>query len=66
MKIFKYINYKDQEERKTLFNSALIFIGTGQLIALVMWYFFKENHFLAIFFSSIVGFLFGYRGSKKN
>jgi len=65
MKIFKNINYQNKEEKKTLFNSALIFILTGQLIALIIWYFFKENHFLAIFLSSIVGFLFGYRGLKK-
>jgi fatty acid desaturase len=65
MKIFKYIKYKNKAEKKALMYSALIFILIGQIVALIYWYFFKDNYFLILLFGSIVGFLFGYRGLKK-
>lgn len=65
MKIFKKINHKDKGEKKALFYSAFISIIIGQIVALLIWYIFNENYFVALFFGSIIGFLFGYRGLKK-
>ena len=65
MKIFKYIRYKNKQEKKALIYSVLISILSGQIVALFSWYFFKEDFFIIMFFASIVGFLFGYRGLKK-
>ena len=66
MKIFKYIRYKNKKEKKALIYSVLISILSGQIVALFSWYFFKEDFFIIMFFASIVGFLFGYRGLKKS
>lgn len=66
MKIFKHIKYKNKKEKKALIFSLLISILSGQIVALFSWYFFKEDFFTTLFFASIVGFLFGYRGLKKN
>ncbi len=66
MKLFKYINLKDPKERKPFLYALLIAVTVGQLVALVSWYVFDENFFIILFFSSIVGILFGYRGKKES
>jgi hypothetical protein len=66
MKLFKHINLKDKNERKSFILSFLISIFAGQLIALFCWFVFNENYFIILFFSSILGILFGYRGKKRN
>jgi hypothetical protein len=65
MNIFNRVNYKNKQEKNTLIYSAVISILIGQHVALIIWYFFNENFFIAMLFGSIVGFLFGYRGNKK-
>jgi hypothetical protein len=65
MKIFKDVNFKNKEEKKALFYSALIFIGVSQLFALLIWYVFDKDYFIPLLIGSIVGFLFSYRGVKK-
>ncbi|MCZ4693753.1 hypothetical protein DWB61_09935 [Ancylomarina euxinus] len=65
MKIYSNVNFKDKVERKAFIYSLLIMVVVSQVVALIIWYFFDENHFVGLLIALVAGFLFGYRGLKK-
>ncbi|NLP57684.1 hypothetical protein [Lutibacter sp. B1] len=64
MKLIDKVNFKNKTEKKAFTYSMIIAIIVGQITALIIWLIFKENYFIALFFGSMVGLLFGYSGKK--
>ena len=65
MKIFPYVDFKEKKDRKAFFLSLLTFVVISQLVGLVYSLLFDESIFISLLFSSIAGFIFGYKGRKE-
>ncbi len=65
MKIYSRVNFKDKAERKAFIYGLLLFIIISQVVALIIWFVFDKNMFVALFIGNIAAFVFGYRGLKK-
>ena len=48
-------------ELKRKYFSLLLSIVIGQIIAIIIWFIFKEEYFIGLLFGSIVGFLVSYK-----
>lgn len=52
--------------KKRKIYAYILSIVIGQIIALLIWFLFKENYFIPLFIGSIFAIVFGYKGNKKN
>lgn len=51
---------------KTKILSGLIFIGVGQLVALLIWLVFNQSYFVPLIIGSTAGFIVSYKGKKTS